>query len=174
MISLISPIVNSVKSYITSGQFSLAGIYCLGLDGFHRHFSKQWHLHWWRLLDFHDVFLNRVLFHVVENPLHRVVCVQFSSVQFSSVTQSGRLFATPWTTARQASLSMSSSRILLKLMSIELVMPSNNLIICCPLLSRLQSFPESESFPMGQFFTSGGQSTGASASASVLPMNIQD
>ena len=42
-----------------------------------------------------------------------------------------------------------------------------------PLSSRLQSFPESGSFPMSQFFASGGQSTGASASASVLPMNIQ-
>ena len=80
MISLISPILNSVKSFITSGQFSLAGIYHFGLDGLHRLFSKQWHLHWWRLLDFHDVFFIRVVFHVVENPLrtHRVICVQFS------------------------------------------------------------------------------------------------
>ena len=43
-----------------------------------------------------------------------------------------------------------------------------------PFSSRLQSFPESESFPMGQFFALGGQSIGVSASASVLPMNIQD
>ena len=43
-----------------------------------------------------------------------------------------------------------------------------------PFSSRLQSFPASGSFSMRQFFTSGGQSTGASASASVLPMNIQD
>ena len=43
-----------------------------------------------------------------------------------------------------------------------------------PFSSCLQSFPASESFPMSQFFTSGGQSTGASVSASVLPMNIQD
>ena len=43
-----------------------------------------------------------------------------------------------------------------------------------PFSSCLQSFPASESFPMSQFFTSGGQSIGASASASVLPMNIQD
>ena len=54
------------------------------------------------------------------------------SFQFSSVAQS--LFATPWTAAYQASLSITDSWSLLKLMSIELVMPSNHLIICCPLL----------------------------------------
>ena len=57
-------------------------------------------------------------------------------------------------------------------MSIELVMPSNQLILVP--FSHLQSFPASGSFPMSQFFTSGGQSIGASALASVLPMNIQD
>ena len=53
-------------------------------------------------------------------------------------------------------------------------MPSSHLILCHPLSSCLQSFPASGSFPMSQFFTSGGQSIGDSASASVLPMNIQD
>ena len=84
-----------------------------------------------------------------------------------------RVFATPWTTAHQASLSITNSRSLLKLMSIESVMPSNHLILCSP-FSHLQPFPASGSFPMSQFFTSGGRSIGASASASVLPMNIQD
>ena len=51
---------------------------------------------------------------------------------------------------------------------------SNHLIICRPLLFHIQSFPASKSFPMSQFFASGGQSIGVSASASVLPMNIQD
>ena len=59
-------------------------------------------------------------------------------------------------------------------MSIESVMPSNHLIFCCPFSSSLQSFLVSGSFSMSQFFTSGGQRTGVSASASVLPMNIQD
>ena len=58
--------------------------------------------------------------------------------------------------------------------SIMLEMSSNLLILCHPLLLRLQSFPASGSFPMSQFFTSGGQRIGVSASASVLPMNIQD
>ena len=54
------------------------------------------------------------------------------------------------------------------------VMLSDYLILCHPLSSHLQSFPASGSFPMSQLFESGGQSIGASASASVLPMNIQD
>ena len=63
---------------------------------------------------------------------------------------------------------------LLKLMSIESVMPSNHLILCGPPLLPPSIFPSIISFPTSQFFTSGGQSTGVSASASVLPMNTQD
>ena len=54
------------------------------------------------------------------------------------------------------------------------VMSLNHLILCCPLLLPPSSFPASGSFPMSQFFASGGQSIGVSASASVLPMNMQD
>ena len=96
---------------------------------------------------------------------------QFSSVQLLSRV---RLFATPWTAACQASLPITNSQSLLKLMFIVSVMPSSHLILCHPLLLRLQSFPESGSFPMNQFFVSGGQSIAVSASASLLPMNIQD
>ena len=63
---------------------------------------------------------------------------------------------------------------LLKLMSIKLVMPSNHLILVIPFSSCLQSFPASGSFPMSQFFASDGQRVRVLASASVLPMNIQD
>ena len=84
------------------------------------------------------------------------------------------LFATPWTAACQASLSITNSQSLLKLMSIKSVMPSNHLILCCPFSSCLQSLPASWSFPVNQFFASGGQSIRASASTSVLPMNIQN
>ena len=84
-----------------------------------------------------------------------------------------QLFATPWTAAWQASLSFTISLSLLRFMPIESVMLSNHLILCHPLLICLQSFPASGSFPMSRLFTSGGPSTGASASASVLPMNIQ-
>ena len=82
--------------------------------------------------------------------------------------------AIPWTAARQASLSITNSRNLPKHLSIYSVMPSNNLILCHPLLSCLQSFPASESFLRSQLFASGGQSIGVSASTSVLPMNTQD
>ena len=81
---------------------------------------------------------------------------------------------TPWTAAHQASLFFTISWSLLKLMSTELMMPSNHLIFCHLLLLLPSIFPASESFPMSQLFTSGCQSIGASASASVLPMNIQD
>ena len=97
--------------------------------------------------------------------------LNISSVQSLSLVQ---LFATPWTAAGQASLSITNSRSLLKLTSIESVMPSNHLILCRPLLLPPQSFPASGSFQMSQFFASGGQSIGVSASTSVLPMNIQD
>ena len=84
------------------------------------------------------------------------------------------LFATPWTAARKASLSITNSWSLLNLTSIQSVMPSNHLILCHPLPLRLQYFPASGSFQMSHFFASGGQSIGLSASASVLQMNIQD
>ena len=83
------------------------------------------------------------------------------------------LFATPGTAACQASLSFSISQSLFRLMSIELVKTSNQLILCCLLLLLPQSFPASWSFPTSHHFASGGQRIGASASASVLPMNIQ-
>ena len=65
------------------------------------------------------------------------------SVQFRSVQSLSHvwLFATPWTAARQASLSISNYQSLLKFMSIESVMPSNHLILCCPLLFPPSIFP---------------------------------
>ena len=95
----------------------------------------------------------------------------FSSVQLLSCI---RLCVTPRIAARQASLSITKSQSLLKLISIESVMLSNHLILCCPLLLLPSIFPNIRIFQMSQFFASGGQSIGASASASVLPMNIQD
>ena len=106
-----------------------------------------------------------------------ISCSASTKTQFSSVHSLSRvrLFATPWTAARQASLSTSNSRSLLKLMSIKSVLPPNHLILCRPLLLPSGgSFPASGSFQMSQFFASGGQSIRASASALVLPMNIQD
>ena len=96
---------------------------------------------------------------------------KFSSVQSLSHV---RLFATPWTAPHQASQSIANSCSLLKLMSIESVMPYRHLILCWPLLFPPQSFPASGSFQMSQLFASDGQSTGVSASTSVLSVNIQD
>ena len=84
-----------------------------------------------------------------------------------------QLFVIPWTAACQASLSITNSQSLLKLMSIASVMPSNNLIFCCPFSSCLQSLPASGSFLMSRFFASGGQSIGVSVSA-LLMLNIED
>ena len=97
--------------------------------------------------------------------------VKIQSVQLLNRVQ---LFVTPWTAACQASLSITNSCSLLKLMSIELVMSSNHLSLCHPFLLLPSAFPESGSFPMSQLFLSGGQSIGGWTSASVHLMNIQD
>ena len=81
---------------------------------------------------------------------------------------------TPWTAACQTSLSITNSQSSLKLTSIESVMSSNHLILCCSLPLPPSVFPTSGSFPMSQLFTWGGQSIGVSASASFLPKNTQD
>ena len=92
--------------------------------------------------------------------------VTVSSVQSLSCVQ---LFATPWTAACQASLSITNSQSLPKLMSIESAMPSKHLTLF--LLPSV--FPSIRIFS-NEFFASGGQSIGISASTLVLPMNIQD
>ena len=97
---------------------------------------------------------------------------QLHSVQFSH-SSCVQLFGTLWIAACQASLSITNSCPLLKLLSIESVMPSNHLILCHPLLLRSSIFPTIRSFPMSRFFASGGQSIGVSVSA-LLMLNIQD
>ena len=107
-------------------------------------------------------------FLTTESP--RKPTLQIQSVQMLSYVW---LFVTPWTRAHQASLSITNSQSLLKLMSIELVMPSNHLILCRPLLLLPSIFPSISVFSSESVLPSGGQRTEASASASVLPMNIQ-
>ena len=95
----------------------------------------------------------------------------FSSVQFShaivpdSLWPHGQQARLPWLSPTHGAYS--------NLMSFELVMSSNCLILCRPSSSSLESFPESGSFQISRVFGSGSQSFGASASASVLPMNSQ-
>ena len=93
---------------------------------------------------------------------------QFSSVQSLSCVW---LFATPWITVCLASLSYTISQNLLKLISVESMMPSNHYILCCSLLFLPSIFPSIGVFSTSQLFPSGGQNIGASAS--VFPMNIQ-
>ena len=125
--------------------------------------------------------------------VHWVVCLKgewrfrlvmylviFLTVQFSSVTQSCLTLCDPMDAALQASLSITNTQSLLKPMSIESMMPSSHLILCCPLLLQPSFFPSIRVFSnkkktgLFQFFASGSQSIGVSASASVLPINIQD
>ena len=97
---------------------------------------------------------------------HLIPSVQFShSVMSDSVT--------PWTAACQASLSITNSWSPLKLLSIELVMPSNHLILCRPLL-LCSIFPSIRVFSSESALYIRCPSTRASVSSSVLPVNIQD
>ena len=95
------------------------------------------------------------------------------NVTWSQSLSCVQLFVTPCTAACQASLPITNSQSLFKLMSIESVMTSNHLILCHPLLFLPSIIPASGSLLISQFFTSGGQSIGVLASASVLPMNIR-
>ena len=124
----------------------------------------------WRMRVFAPVSKLKIFqsFIWVQSNLSRMVLL------FCSVARSCPTLCNPWTAARQASQSFPISQSWLKLMSIESVMPWNHLILCCPLLLCLQSFPTSGSFPVSQLFISGDQNIGASASAWVLLMNIQD
>ena len=81
--------------------------------------------------------------------IHRLdIDIMIEGCQYSSVQSLShvRLFATPWTAARQASLSITNSQSLPKLMSIESVMPSNQLILCCPLFLPPSIFPSIKVF----------------------------
>ena len=97
--------------------------------------------------------------------------LNFSSVQSLSRV---RLFATPWTAAHQASLSINNSWSLLKLMSIELVMLSNHFILCHPLLQLPSIFPSIRVFSNESVLQISWPKYGVSAWTSVLPMNTQD
>ena len=85
-----------------------------------------------------------------------------------------QLFATPWTEACQASLSITNFQSLLKLMSIESVMPSNHLFLCHPLLLPSSIFPSIRVFSNESVVCIRCQSIGIKASTSVLPKNILD
>ena len=113
------------------------------------------------------------LFHLFPTNIHQVCkCVfKTSYLLFSHSVMSDS--AAPWTATCQASLSSTISQSLLKLCPLSLWCHPTISSSVTPLSSCPQSFPASGSFPISQLFASGGQSIGASASASVLPVNIQ-
>ena len=116
---------------------------------------------------------NIVLCYIKNHYLSNIlfIMIVISSVQSLSHV---RLFATPWTTARQASLSITNSWSPPKPCPLSQWCHPTNSSSVVPFSSCPQSFPASGSFPMSQLFASGGQSIGVSASTSVLPVNTQD
>ena len=106
----------------------------------------------------------------------QLLVIPATTFQFSSVQSLNhvRLFATPWTAARQASLSITNSQSLLKLMSIESMRPSNHLILCHPLLLPPSIFPSIRVFSNESVLLIVWPKYWSFSFWSVLPMNIQD
>ena len=102
------------------------------------------------------------------------VCCDKCFSQLVQVLSHFRLFATPQTAACQASLTITNFQSLLKFISIKSVMPSNHLILCHPLLLLPSNFPSIRVFSNESALCISGQSTGVSASASILLMKTQD
>ena len=111
----------------------------------------------------HASYIEKQAIAVLEN-------IQFSSVQLLSRI---RLFATPWTAAHQASLSITNSRSLLTLMHTESAEPSNHLILYCPLLLPPLIFPRIRVFSNESVLPIRWPKDWSFSSTSVLPMNIQ-
>ena len=99
--------------------------------------------------------------------------IQYCKTSCCSVTQSCLTLWDPMDCSMPALLSFTISQSLLKLMSIESMMPSNHLVICCPLPLLPLIFPSIQILSLSLLFASGGQSIRVSASASDLPMNFQ-
>ena len=127
-----------------------------------------------------NTFFDWVIFHCICVPhfLYPFICWWTSKFlpcpQFSSVVHSCLTLWTSWTAACQASLSITNTQSLIKLMSIESMMSFKHHILCHPLLLLPWNLPASGFFQMSQLFASDGWSLGVSASASVLPVYIHD
>ena len=123
-----------------------------------------------------DTYLSEMMDRLKEPGFEKLLDTQFIFFFFSSdqSLSSVQLFATPWTAAHQASLSITNSWGLVKLMSIESVIPSNHLIICHPLLLLPSLLPSIRVFSNDSVVHIRRPNIGASPSESVLSMNIQD
>ena len=121
-------------------------------------------------------FLNSIsiLDYIIADSRLRIFYLPFYFVVFIQLLTHAQVFVIPWTAAHQASLSFTISHSLLKLMCIESVRTCSHLIISCPILLLPSIFPSIRFFSNESVLSSGGESIGASASASVFPMNTQD
>ena len=142
---LVLPYICELSSSVVSNSLQSHGLYVAHQAPLSMEFSRQ---EYWSGLPFPppgDLLNPGIKPEFFTSPAlaGRFFTIQFSSVQSLSCVQ---LFVTPWTTARQASLSITNSRSLLRLMSIELVMPSNHLILCHPLLLLPSIFPSMRVF----------------------------
>ena len=183
ILSLVINIVNAISSFL------------------HTLFTKISSFLFWTVLDFYYVFQSNFFFQRISyilkficlsHSVHVCVCTCMCMIVWLTFLVNHKLikagtlsvfviqllshvwlFVTPWTAAHQDPLFFTICLSLLKLMSIELVMPSNHLILCCPLLLLTSIFPSVRVFSNELLFPSGGQSTEASALAPVPPMNIQ-
>ena len=113
------------------------------------------------------------VFTLIEIPRQTNRARAFESVVVVHSLSCVQLLATTWTAARQAPLSFTVSQSLLRFMSIESVMLSNHLILCCPLLLLPSNFPSIRVFDTESALHIDDQSIGASATTLVLPMSIQ-
>ena len=127
------------------------------------HLFLSYFCFFWPQNDLFFYALEPILCHFLRTLILTICC---------SVAQLCLTLSASWTAACQASLSFTISWSLLKHVH-ESMTPSNHLIVCYPLSSCPQSCPASGSFPMSQLFTSGGQSIGASTSASVIPVKVE-
>ena len=143
-------------------------IYC-NLPGSSVHGIFQARVLEWGAIPFSDIIATECL--ILELYIWKVnLLFIFVVVQSLSCV---RLFVTPWTAAGQASLSFTICQSLVKLMSIDSVLPSNHLILCPPPASPALSLPSIRVFANESLFMSDGRRIGASSSASVFPVNIQ-
>ena len=140
----------------------------------HTHTNSDTHISLlWSILIFHvkEISFSVPIWDTIRACVQSILPIAINSFHLFTCV---RLCATPWTAAHQDSLSIINSQSLLKLKSMESPMESNHLILSHPLVLGFHSFLASVSFPMRQFFASGGQSTGVAASVSVLLVNNQD
>ena len=135
-------------NYLSPGEF-------VSFLDFHRCFQSEWNFR---------IFARCCVGWTLMDPPSGWVLMLFSRfLTFGLVPSLSHVwfFVTPWTIACQASLSVTNSWSLPKLLSIESVMPPNHFILCHPLLLCPQSFPPSRSFPMSCLFASRGPSIGS-------------